>query len=121
MKPRSRSLLILSTTLLVGMLLGALVHARFFDKRVKRMHRLSTPEGFVESYIRTIEPTSPEQEQAVREVVTVVASEVSASIRANKEEIGRRMEAMAKQLGPLLDEEQQARLQERRERHQQRR
>ena len=59
MKPRSRSLLILSATLLVGMLLGALVHARFFDKRVKRMHRLSTPDGFVESYIHTIEPTNP--------------------------------------------------------------
>ncbi|MDQ8181271.1 hypothetical protein [Pelagicoccus sp. SDUM812005] len=120
MKPRSRSLLILSTTLLVGMLLGALVHARFFEKRVKRMHRLSTPEGFVESYVRTIEPSSPEQEQAVREVVAVVAGEVVESIRANREENGRRMDAMVEQLEPLLDEVQKQRLQERRDKYRRR-
>lgn len=120
MKPKSRSFLILSATLLIGMLLGALVHAHLFDKRVKRVHRLSTPEGFVESYVRTIEPSSPEQEQAVRDIVSVVAGEVSASIRENREENGRRMEAMAKRLEPLLDDDQKERLRERREKRRRR-
>lgn len=116
MKPRSRSFFILTSTLLIGMLLGALVHARFFDKRVKRVHRMSTPDGFVQSYVDTLQPTDPTQEAAIREIVAAVAEDVAASIRKNREENGARLGAMSDKLQPLLTDEQEQRLTARHER-----
>lgn len=118
MKAKSRSFLILTATLLVGMLLGALVQPQFFDKRVKRMNRLSTPEGFVESYIGTIEPTSEAQEAAVREVLAASAAEVHESFTKHRAELSVFLDAMQQKLAPLLEEEQMARIAERRARHQ---
>ena len=116
MKPRARSFVILTSTLLVGILLGALLHAGFFDKRVKRMHRMSTEDGFVESYLETIQPASPEQEAAVREILRSASGEISEQFRSSREKVRARIDAMYLELAPSLSEEQQQRLAERRER-----
>lgn len=116
MKPKVRSILILASTLLVGMLLGALVHAQFFEKRVNRIHRMSTPEGFVESYLRTIQPLDTDQEAAIRGILNEYAAEVTSSIKKHRETIHDTIDGMRVSLDPLLDEEQRQRLEERRKR-----
>ncbi|MBK1878704.1 hypothetical protein [Pelagicoccus mobilis] len=116
MKPKSRSVLILASTLLVGMLLGALVHAQFFEKRVKRMHRMSTPEGFVESYLRTIQPVDTEQEAAIRAVLEPQATSVIDSFKVHREALHAKLDGMRAKLDPLLTDDQKERLDERRKR-----
>lgn len=116
MKAKARSFFILSSTLLVGMLLGALVHAHFFDNRVKRVHRISTQDGFVASYVETIQPSSPEQETALREVLAVSATQVHEAFQSSRDQVRARIDAMYEQLEPMLSAEQVERLQERRDR-----
>tara|TARA_B110000037_G_scaffold176072_1_gene200890 strand:- start:63 stop:425 length:363 start_codon:yes stop_codon:yes gene_type:complete len=113
MKGKSRSVLILASTLLVGMLLGALLHAQFFDKRVKRMHRMSTSEGFVESYLLTIQPDGSEQEEELRQILEGYSVQVVDGFRAHRETMHGQLEAMRASLDPVLTEEQSARLAER--------
>ena len=117
MNSRPRSLLILGSTLLVGMVLGALLHAALFDKRVKRVHGMATEEGFVESFMGTIRPESGEQEAAIQEILVRAAQEVSVSISRNREVVGARLDAMSQELEPLLTQEQAQRLSGRRARH----
>ena len=113
MKPRARSVLLLSITLVIGMVLGALIQTRFFDGRMKRMHNMRTEEGFVASYIDTIQPASAEQEAAVRGIVAAAAKDVTALVQGNRETIHQRMEAMRAQLYPLLDDDQRQRVEQR--------
>lgn len=113
MKPRVRSVLLLTATLLIGMVLGGLLRSSFFDGRMKRMHSLRTEEGFVGSYLETIQPADAAQEAAVRAILSAAAAEVVGSVRANREYIGQRMETMRQSLYPLLDDEQRVRVEER--------
>ncbi len=113
MKPRVRSVLLLTATLLIGMVLGGLLRTSLFDGRMKRMHSLRTEEGFVGSYLETIQPADTAQEAAVRAILSSAASEIVGSVRANREYIGQRFEAMRQSLYPLLDDEQRARVEQR--------
>jgi len=95
------------------MLIGALVHAQFFEKRVKRMHRMSTPDGFVESYLRTIRPVDTEQEAALRALLESHALDVIDSFKVHREILHSKLDGMRGQLDPILTEQQKKRLDER--------
>lgn len=116
MKAKARSILILGSIMLVGMLLGALLHAQFFDKRVRRVHRLSTPEGFVESYLNTIAPANSEEEARLREILSGYSVSVHEDFRKHREGFEKKLDAMRLELEPILNEEQLERLKERRSR-----
>ena len=113
MKPRVRSVILLSSILVIGMVLGALIQAHLFDGRMRRIHGMRTEEGFVNSYLETIHPTSEEQRSAAEAIIKAAAEDVSKSFRAHRESIHARMEAMRQALYPLLDDDQKARLETR--------
>ena len=117
MKARARSVLLLSVTLLLGMALGALIQAQLFGGRMKRFHSMRSEEGFVSSYLQTIQPASPEQEQAITSILGEAAVGVVSAVKANREDIHRRMNEMREKLYPLLDETQRARVEARAQRY----
>lgn len=70
MNTRTKSALLIAGTLIVGVLIGALATARVTDQRLDRMRDLRSRDGFAETVLQAIEPTSPEQEKQIKAILS---------------------------------------------------
>ena len=69
MKTKTKTLLLLICTLLIGIILGALIHDAFLRNHVKRrFEHMRSSEGFIARFERIIEPTE-EQQSALQEIL----------------------------------------------------
>ena len=67
MNVRVKSLILLLATLLIGLVLGALLHAHIADERIERLAYLRSSPGFIRYMERAIEPTDAAQQEAMEE------------------------------------------------------
>lgn len=113
MRGKTKGALILFSTLLIGVLIGALLSGWFVRDRLRPIPH---PRHFVRSTERLIAPQDEEQRQAVRAVLrrhTAALRELNAK---HREALKEQLDATRAELAPLLSEEQLRRLDRRQRR-----
>lgn len=113
LSPRTKSVLILLLTLLLGAVLGALVNAWLAHQRFDRLRSLRTEPGFIRVMERAIEPQDAAQQEAIRAVLEQTADRMNAIQRERREEMRALVDSMKAQLAPVLTERQMDRLEQR--------
>ena len=116
MTARTKSILLLLGTLLIGMLLGAFVHTLMVEDRIERITSLRSRAGFVRFMENMIEPTDDAQRAAIRDVLEETAERLDAHHAGSREAVEEIMESFRTSLDSLLTEEQVNALNERMER-----
>ncbi len=117
MKTRYKSLILLLCTLIVGMVLGALIHGTVMGNRIKRSAlRLGQFEGMTRRFERYID-LEPEQREAMEEIF----KKHKANLDSHRIQFFTLMDSLNKELEPILTDEQKEKLAEspffRRDRH----
>src|SRR5690606_16708428 len=69
MSPRTKSVLIIIATLLIGVVVGALLNARLAERRIERIASMRSERGFVRYMEHIVQPHDDEQRQALRDVL----------------------------------------------------
>lgn len=110
MSPRTKSILLLIATLLIGLLLGALANGYFVRKRLDRLGNLMTPGGFGGQLEEVLRPNSEEQRRAIRDVLETAAPRAVDIMRRSREEMRALNDSVKEELGSILTEEQLLRL-----------
>jgi hypothetical protein len=113
MTARVKSTLIVSVTLLIGIVLGALLHARLSEDRIERIAFLRSQRGFERGIERMIDYESDEQREAVREILDGTAGRIGLHYQDSRGEMGGIIDSMRMELSTVLTEEQMERLDER--------
>ncbi len=116
MTARTKSILLLLGTLLIGMLLGAFVHTLMVEDRIERITSLRSQAGFVRFMENMIEPTDDAQRQAIRNVLDETAEKLNVHHAESRGTVQEIMESFRASLDSLLTEEQIHALNERMER-----
>jgi len=76
MTARTKSLLILLSTLVIGFVSGASVTGYLFRERLEYVRSFTSQEGFVLRFITMMGPLTEEQEQAVRPMLVEAGREI---------------------------------------------
>ena len=118
--PRTKSIALLVTTLLLGIVLGAVLNAWWARERFERLRRLRTPGGFEQIVVRTLEPNSPEQRQAIEAVVGRAARRLDSLRTRHWGEVRATVDSMRADLRPILTDAQMRGLSRRIRMHRQR-
>lgn len=113
LSPRTKSILLLVSTLLLGMVLGAVVNAWLATERFERIRDLRRPGGMIQHLERIVEPTSPEQRAQIRAVFDATSAEVQALRDEHRRELRAVMDSMTVRLEPVLTDEQMSTLRDR--------
>lgn len=106
MKTRYKSLILLLSTLIVGMVLGALIHGAVMGHRIKRSAlRLGRGEGMWRRFEQYIE-LQPEQKEAMKKVF----EKHRAKMDSQRDQFMALIDSLEKELEPILTEEQKKKL-----------
>ncbi len=116
MTARTKSILLLLGTLLIGMLLGVFIHSRMVEDRIERLTSLRSQAGFVQFVDKMIEPTDDAQREAIRTVLEDAAAALDVHHAENRVALEEIMGSFRASLDSLLTEEQLQALNERMER-----
>jgi hypothetical protein len=112
---RTKSILILVATLLLGVVLGAVANAWWAHERFERLRRLRSPGGFEQMMLRTLDPT-PDQRGTVERIVERSATRLDSLRGRHWREVRVVIDSMRADLRPHLTDQQRAAL-DRRVRH----
>jgi len=116
MSIHSKSILILLSTLLIGILLGVVIDRMWLQKYIhRRIARLRTSEGWVDMLERQIAPADS-QKVIIRKILTDHAEKMKAFHEKGRQQIGALMDSLRTELEPYLTEEQKTLFNERFER-----
>jgi hypothetical protein len=110
---RTKSILILVLTLLLGGVLGAMLNGWLVHQRIDRLQRLRTEAGFTRMMERTIEPRDAAQRDQVRAILERTAGQVEAIQRQRRHEMRAVVDSMRTELRAVLTAEQMSRLERR--------
>ena len=113
LSPRTKSILLLISTLLLGMVLGAVVNAWLAAERFERIPDLRRPGGVVRHLDRVLEPQSDAQRAQIRTVLDATSAEVQTLREAHRRELRAVLDSMKIRLEPILTDEQMSTLQNR--------
>ncbi len=116
MTTRTKSILMLLGTLLIGMLLGVFIHALMVENRIERLTSLRSQAGFVRFMDKMIEPTDDAQREAIQAALEDAAAALSVHHAESRETLEEIMGSFRASLDSLLTEEQLETLNERMER-----
>lgn len=116
MTARTKSILLLLGTLLIGMLLGVFIHALMVENRIERLTSLRSQAGFVRFMDKMIEPTDDAQREAIQAALEDAAAALNAHHTESREALEGIMGTFRASLDSLLTEEQLEALNERMER-----
>lgn len=117
MTPKVKSSILLISTLIIGMLLGALVNARVAEQRVQQIESLRSQRGFVQYLERGIKPVDDQQRAEIRTVLQRTQERMGLHMRQSRQEVRAILDSMRTELDTVLTDEQMRRL----ERHLQQR
>ena len=115
--PRTKSIALLGTTLLLGIVLGAVLNAWWARERFERLRRLRTPGGFEHIVTRTLGPTSPEQRQQIKAVVGPTGRRLDSLRTRHWRAVRVLVDSMRLELEPILTDRQMQTLTRRIEMH----
>lgn len=110
MKARTKSVLILTFTLVVGGLIGSLATSAVHNYRWEQIRKLSTHEGFVEAMEDVVDVDDAAQREQVRAVLDQYADYVSDARRAYYHERRDLASSLHVRLSALLEADQRAEL-----------
>lgn len=110
MNARTKSLLLLLTTLVVGLGVGALATGAAMNTRLDELQRLRQRGGFTERLEAVIAPTDEAQQAAVHAALERAHERFHADRRACSERFRASADSMRAELTPILSEDQRARL-----------
>lgn len=114
---RAKSALLIVATLIIGALIGALVHARITDQRFDRLAAMRSHRGFARLIERSIEFESPEQRRAVLEIVDSTSARLFENMQRMRRETAVILDSTREKLSQVLSEEQMDQLEKRLMRH----
>ncbi|PEN12679.1 hypothetical protein CRI94_14290 [Longibacter salinarum] len=104
--PRTKSVLLLVVTLLLGVVLGSVLTGWWVQNRADRVRALRTPGGFVERVIRQVEPMSPAQRDSVEVIARRTARQLDQLRRTHRRQTMTVLDSMRTELRTVLSEEQ---------------
>jgi hypothetical protein len=110
MTARTKSVLIVVVTLLVGGAVGAMITSAVFHARLQRLAKLRTPEGFVAKIEEVIVPDNDRQREQIRNTILPTALQLDDRHRVHVAETDSAVDAMTRRLEPLLSETQRTNL-----------
>ncbi len=112
MSPRTRSAVLLTATLAIGVALGVFLGGALQHFRSGRVRGLGDRQGFVHHMERIIGPLDEQQQQLIRPILEATADRNHQIDRASRDELRAALSTMIAELGEHLDDEQRQRLEE---------
>ncbi|MBT8401612.1 MAG: hypothetical protein KJO98_14135 [Rhodothermia bacterium] len=112
MSPRTKSILLLLATLIIGLLLGALINGYFVRQRLDRLGSLMTRDGYSSRLIEVVNPSNEEQREALRSVLDGASPKAIEIMRESRQAMRALNDSVKAELEDILTEEQMARLEE---------
>lgn len=109
MKAEAKSALVLTATLLIGVVLGMVGHATWQERRIQQVGALRQPVGFT-AHIAEILQLTAEQQTALAPIMESTGIQNQSIIRDAQSALRVSLDSMATQLAPHLTAEQQNRL-----------
>lgn len=113
MSARTKSLLLLIVTLLLGVVVGALLNARLAQERMERIAFLRSERGFMRFLEDVVEPEDASQRQLIREILRTSAQRMAQVRTRHHAEMQSVLDSTRAQLEEVLTDEQLERLDER--------
>ena len=113
MSPKTKSVLLLLATLVIGLILGALMNGYFVRQRLDHIGGLMNPAGFGEHMEEVIQPTSDEQREAIRKILDSAAPKAIAAMRESRAVMRALNDSVKAELANILTDEQMKRLDDR--------
>ena len=110
MNTRGKIVAVLTATLILGGVLGALLVGTIKGDREAKRVEGGRPGGMIHHFERVIEPESEEQREEIREVLKKWEGKNRALLEQTHRTMRRGFDSMLVELTPLLDEEQVNRL-----------
>jgi len=104
--PRTKSVLLLVVTLLLGIVLGGVLTGWWVQSRADRVRALRTPSGFVERVVERVEPTSAAQRDSVEVIARRAARQLERLRRSHRQQTMTVLDSMRVELRTVLSEEQ---------------
>lgn len=111
MTPRTKSVLIVVGTFIIGMIIGSLLTTAYVHHRRAKLEAFRQPDGFVGMFHDIIQPSDPTQQAAIDSVIRRNGLWFAHSAEQHRIEYRARLDSMAAELHPLLSAEQNDRLQ----------
>jgi len=108
MKTKTKSILIIVSTLFIGIALGFLISTRVIENRVDKYRRMQTKDGFQEKFYEIVEPTD-EQKVLLNKVMEKFHSKFD-NLRG---EMKLNFDSLHTEMEKVLTEEQMKKLEER--------
>jgi biopolymer transport protein ExbB/TolQ len=109
MKSKTKSILALAGTLLIGMVLGALIAGNFFRARVSELKDLRKGDRFARHVIKAIDP-SPEQKDKIHPILLDFGAKMEEMHQRHKEEFRANHEELHEELSKFLSAPQMKKL-----------
>lgn len=113
MSPRTKSILLIVATLLIGIVIGALLNARLAERRMERIASLRSERGFVAFIETVVEPQDDAQREALREVLRRAGDRMAAHHNRTRDEARALLDSTRAEMAEILTPEQLQRLDER--------
>ena len=108
-----RPLFVLLVSMLIGALIGASITGMIVRNRLENAWQFAHAEGYTRLIESIVEPTSAEQGEAIRPIVSRAGEDIEQIVRDGRAEINQRFEQMERELEPHLTEAQQDKLRDR--------
>jgi hypothetical protein len=115
---KTRSIIVILITLIIGFILGMLTSAQIRYNKLKPVRVFFSEERFREGFFRTIQPD--EQQRAKIDLVLDKYAKINSNLQSNfRQELDGNMKEFRKELDSILTKEQLSRLKDMDERRQQ--
>lgn len=112
MSARTKSIIIIFATLVIGGLLGAVINARMSEQRLERIAAYRTERGFIRYMERGIEPVDEVQQEEIRSILSDAAARTAERSMRHRREMRAILDSTHAELARILTPEQQQRLRE---------
>jgi hypothetical protein len=113
MSTRFKSAVLILVTLVIGGIIGALIHAQITERRFDRLDTLRSNRGFVRMIERSIEFDSPEQREQVLDIADETAVRLFETMQRTRRDTKAILDSTRQQLAEILSEEQLEQLEKR--------
>jgi hypothetical protein len=109
MQPKTKSILLISSVLIIGIIIGA-IGSTLLTKNMwkERVSRFRTPEGFTERILDRIDP-DPDKRDAVEKILLEQHQQLTKKFENTRMEMKAHVDSVLQKLKPLLNEEQMER------------
>lgn len=112
MKARTKTILSLTGTLIIGMVLGGLITMRIVNQRIDNLRELRNRKGFSEHIIKAAKPDA-DQEEAIRPLLEEFGDRMESLSQIHKGEVKRNLTELQDSLALHLNEKQMKRVRKR--------